>query len=153
MVSARSIKRCKWIQTLICKSWTSLKLRKASSNRENLRHISPAITCYFQISWIRNYCKITIIMSYHRTRSNWKRITHKQQQLSITVTLDISHTRIAMINFSIWQILRVPPFSGSNSETSHKILIREGYNHLSKQMSMSRRQSLVSCFHTCKAIH
>ena len=151
MVSVRSIKRCQWIQTLIFKSWNSLTLRKASSNSENLRHTSPAITCYFQISWIGNYCKITIMMSCRRMRSSWKRITHKQQQLSITV--DISHTKIAMINCSIWQILRAPLFSGSNLGTSHKILIREGYNHLSKQMSMSRKQSLVSCSHTCRAIH
>ena len=151
MVSVRSIKRCQWIQTLIFKSWNSLTLQKASSNSENLRHTSPAITCYFQISWIRNYCKITIIMSCCRMRSSWKRITHKQQQLSITG--DISNTKIAMINYTIWQILRVPLFSGSNLGTSHKILKREGYNHLSKQMNMSRKQSLVSCSHTCRAIH
>ena len=137
-------KRCRWTQMLIFKNFKRLTtaMQKPSSSSENPRRTFQAITCYFQTSLIKNYCRI--ITSCHSIKNSLRRTIHRYRQRFPIQS--IRHTKTATINFSLWQIHKVPLLSRSIKEISHKISRKEGFNPQIWPPSMSQKQNLASCF-------
>ena len=143
-------KRCRWTQMLIFKNFKRLitVMQKPSSSSGSPKHTFQAIICYFQISWIKSYCRT--IMSSLSIRNNLGRTIHRyRQRLPIQ---SFSHTKTVTINFSLWQTHKAPLLSESTRETSRKILKKEGFNRQIWLLNMSLKQSLASCFLRWKII-
>ena len=141
--SVKSNKRCRWTQMLMFKNSKHLTtaMRKLLSSSVSLKHTFQAITCYFQISSIKNYCKT--ITSYLSIRSNFEKIILRYRQLLPIQSFSL--TKTVMISFSLWQTHKVPLLSRSTKETSHKILRKEGFNRQIWPLNMSLKQNLANC--------